>query len=91
MVASFVQKAVVITDDDQREVIQSRLAVKHRPCDKILFSYEDITNVAEAVNALKVLLKRFSTNDWRGAYEHGRLTSAEVRRSRWPRQRSNSS
>jgi len=60
MVASFVQKAVVITDEAQREVIRDRLAVKHSPLrDKILFlSYEDINNVAEAVNALKVFTQK---------------------------------
>ena len=60
MVASFVQKAVVITDEKQRAVIEGRLAVKHSPLrDKILFlSYEDINNVAEAVNALKVFTQK---------------------------------
>jgi len=60
MVASFVQKAIVITDEKQREVIQERLAVKHSPLrDKILFlSYDDINNVAEAVNALKVFTQK---------------------------------
>jgi hypothetical protein len=60
MVSSFVQKAVVITDEAQREVIRERLALKHSPLgDKILFlSYEDINNVAEAVNALKVFTQK---------------------------------
>lgn len=60
MVASFVQKAIVITDEAQREVIKGRLAVKHSPLrDKILFlSYDDINNVAEAVNALKVFTQK---------------------------------
>lgn len=60
MVASFVQKAVVITNESQRAVIEDRLAVKHSPLrDKILFlSYEDINNVAEAVNALKVFTQK---------------------------------
>jgi hypothetical protein len=60
MVASFVQKAIVITDETQREVIKDRLAVKQSPLrDKILFlSYDDINNVAEAVNALKVFTQK---------------------------------
>ena len=60
MVASFVQKAVVITDEEQQARIQDRLVVKNSPLrDKILFlSYEDIDNVVEAVNALKVFTKK---------------------------------
>lgn len=60
MVATFVQKAVVVTDERQQAVIEDRLAVKHSPLrDKILFlSYEDINNVAEAVNALKVFTQK---------------------------------
>jgi len=60
MVASFVQKAVVITNENQQTVIEDRLAVKHSPLrDKIVFlSYEDINNVAEAVNALKVFTQK---------------------------------
>lgn len=60
MVASFVQKAVIITDEEQQVRIQDRLAVKHSPLrDKILFlSYDDIDNVVEAVNALKVFTKK---------------------------------
>ncbi len=60
MVASFVQKAVVVTSESQRTVIEERLAVKHSTLrDKIVFlSYDDINNVAEAVNALKVFTQR---------------------------------
>jgi hypothetical protein len=60
MVASFVQKAVVITDEDQQMRIRDRLNVKHSQLrDKILFlSYEDIDNVLEAVNALKVFTSK---------------------------------
>lgn len=60
MVAPFVQKAVVVTNEDQQAVILDRLAVKHSPLrDKILFlSYEDVNNVAEAVNALKVFTQK---------------------------------
>ncbi len=60
MVASFVQRAVVVTDEDQQKRIQDRLLVKHSPLrDKILFlSYDDIDNVVEAVNALKVFTKK---------------------------------
>lgn len=59
MVAPFVQKAVVVTDDKQKQKITDRLAVKHSPLrDKIVFlSYEDINTVAEAVNALKVFTR----------------------------------
>ncbi len=60
MVASFVQKAVVVTDEEQQTRIIDRLNVKHSSLrDKILFlSYEDIDNVVEAVNALKVFTKK---------------------------------
>ena len=60
MVAIFVQKAVVVTDEEQQEKIQNRLVVKHSPLrDKIVFlSYEDIENVAEGVNALKVFTSK---------------------------------
>jgi len=60
MVAPFVQKAVVVTDEQQQVVIQDRLLVKHSPLrDKIIFlSYEDINNVSEAVNALKVFTQK---------------------------------
>ena len=60
MVAPFVQKAVVITDESQQATIQERLLVKQSPLrDKILYlSYEDINNVAEAVNALKVFTEK---------------------------------
>jgi hypothetical protein len=56
MVAPFVQKAVVVTDDEQERRIHDRLDVKHSPLrDKVMFlSYEDVNNVAAAVNALKV-------------------------------------
>jgi hypothetical protein len=56
MVAPFVQKAVVVTDEKQQRKIEDRLKVKHSPlCDKLLFlSYEDINQIAAAVNALKV-------------------------------------
>ena len=60
MVASFVQKAVIVTSEAQQAIIEQRLAVKHSPLrDKILFlSYDDINNVAEAVNALKVFTQK---------------------------------
>jgi hypothetical protein len=60
MVASFVQKGVVVTDEEQQARIEDRLAVKNSPLrDKILFlSYEDIDNVVEAVNALRVFTKK---------------------------------
>jgi hypothetical protein len=60
MVASFVQKAVVVTDEEQQMRIKDRLNVKHSQLrDKILFlSYEDIDNVLEAVNALKVFTNK---------------------------------
>jgi len=60
MVASFVQKAVVITNESQQTIIEERLAVKNSPLrDKIVFlSYDDINNVAEAVNALKVFTQK---------------------------------
>lgn len=56
MVAPFVQKAVVVTDEVQQGKIEDRLRVKHSPlCDKLLFlSYDDINQIAAAVNALKV-------------------------------------
>jgi len=60
MVSSFVQKAVVVTDEEQEGKIQERLRAKHSALrDKIIFlSYEDINTVAEAVNALKVFTER---------------------------------
>jgi len=60
MVASFVQKAVVVTDEDQQHRIQDRLLVKHSALrDKIIYlSYDDIDNVVEAVNALKVFSRK---------------------------------
>lgn len=56
MVAPFVQKAVVVTDEAQQRKIEDRLLVKQSPLrDKLLFlSYDDINQIAAAVNALKV-------------------------------------
>jgi hypothetical protein len=56
MVAPFVQKAVVVTDDAQQHRIEDRLDVKHSPLrDKLVFlSYDDVNQVAAAVNALSV-------------------------------------
>ncbi len=56
MVAPFVQKAVVVTDDPQRRKIEDRLAVKHSPLrDKLVFlSYDDVNQVAAAMSALSV-------------------------------------
>jgi len=59
MVSSFVQKAIVVTDDTQAEKIRDRLEIKHSPLrDKITFlSYADINNVAEAVSALTIFTR----------------------------------
>jgi len=56
MVAPFVQKAVVVTDESQQRKIQDRLDVKHSPLrDKLIFlSAADVNQVAAAVNALSV-------------------------------------
>lgn len=56
MVAPFVQKAVVVTDETQQVKIEDRLRVKHSALrDKLLFlSYDDINQIAAAVNALRV-------------------------------------
>lgn len=61
MVAPFVQKAVVVTDEEQQRKIENRLNVKHSQLrDKLLFlSYEDINQIATAVNALKVFTANF--------------------------------
>jgi hypothetical protein len=60
MVAAFVQKAVIITDEDQQKKIQERLHVKQSLLrDKVLFlTYDDINSVVEAVNALKVFTQK---------------------------------
>lgn len=60
MVAPFVQKAVVVTDEQQQRKMEDRLAVKNSPLrDKLLFlSYEDINQIAAAVNALKVFTEK---------------------------------
>ncbi len=56
MVAPFVQKAIVVTDESQQQKIDDRLKVKGSPLrDKFIFlSYDDVNEVAEAVNALSV-------------------------------------
>jgi hypothetical protein len=60
MVAPFVQKAVVVTDESQQHKIQDRLAVKHSPLrDKLIFlSYDDVNQVVAAVNALSVFTRK---------------------------------
>lgn len=60
MVAPFVQKAVVVTDEQQQRKIEDRLGIKNSPLrDKLLFlSFEDINQIAAAVNALKVFTEK---------------------------------
>ena len=60
MVAPFVQKAVVVTDEQQQRKIEDRLVIKNSPLrDKLLFlSFEDINQIAAAVNALKVFTEK---------------------------------
>jgi hypothetical protein len=55
-----VQKAIVVTNDEQAKKVRDRLEVKHSPLrDKVLFlSYDDVNSVAEAVSALTVFTRK---------------------------------
>lgn len=60
MVANFIQKAIVITDQKQQERIRERLETKRSPLiDKIVFiDIDDIDKIVEAATIMKAFVER---------------------------------